>query len=97
MKDSIVKHIRVWNTPSVDTQYRLVPMRILVSAEPLPRDLEKAIETSLYTKRFTDIKEVYNYILPANNAFARYVISIRKYSYLQVAELEVFVVPESIG
>ena len=97
MKDSIVKHIRVWNTPSVDTQYRLVPMRILVSAEPLPRDLEKAIETSLYTKRFTDIKEVYNYILPANNAFARYVrVQLENTDYLQVAELEVFVVPESI-
>ena len=96
MKDSIVKHVRVWNTPSVDTQYRLVPMRILVSAEPMPRELDKAIQVALYTKRFTDIKDVYNYILPANNAFARYVrVQLENTDYLQVAELEVLF--ESIG
>eukprot|EP00943_MAST-04B_sp_MAST-4B-sp1_P005212 g5212.t1 len=97
MQDSIVKHIRVWNTPSVDTQYRLVPMRILVSAEPLPRDLNAAMKVALYTKRFTDIKKVYDYVLQANNAFARYVrVQLESTDYLQIAELEVFVVPESI-
>ena len=35
--------------------------------------------------------------LPANNAFARYVrVQLENTDYLQVAELEVFVVPESI-
>lgn len=96
-KNEIVKHIRVWNTPSLDTQYRLAPVVVLVSAEPLPRGLKAAQEKALYSKSFSDIKAVYDYVLPANDAFARYVrVQLVNKDFLQLAEVEVFVVPSDI-
>jgi thiol-disulfide isomerase/thioredoxin len=91
---NIVKQVRVWNTPTANTQYRLVPFYVLLSSKPLPRDLVDALQVAQYGKRFTSIKRMYDWTVKQNDAFARYVrVQLEDANFLQLAEVEVFVVP----
>ena len=97
MQGSIVKRVRVWNTPSLDTQYRLVPMTVMVSAVPFPRTLAAAKKVAMYTKSFTDIHRFYDFDIVGDDAFVRYVrVQLVNRDFLQIAEVEVFAIPESI-
>lgn len=98
-KTSIVKSVIVWNTPSPDTRYRIVPFWILLSgtgSSKFPRSLASARNAAQYYQRFDIVERVYRWVLGANDAFTRRVrIQMELTDYLQIAEVQVNVVRSS--